>query len=236
MTGAARPESHAPGYFDLRRDLEQPGCAVCRGASRSAWRLVDGLLWEGVTDPLTRTRLRRSRGFCREHSLMAIRVADAENGQLGMAIVYEDLLAQLEAALGQEPAKPRWGGVARRSVPAPDLPCPACVSALGTEENYLRLLGRADPTSELGTLARSGAGTLCLRHLRLGLATTDPDEQRRLVQIALTGIAAMRGDLQEFIRKRDYRFSHEPLSAEEGDAWRRAVRFLEGEPVRRPDP
>jgi hypothetical protein len=236
MRRAAQPESHAPGYFDLRRDLEQPGCAVCRGASRSAWRLVDGVLWEGVTDPLTRTRLRRSRGFCREHSLMAIRVADVENGQLGMAIVYEDLLAQLETSLRREPAKPRWGGAARRSVPAPDLPCPACVSARGTEDNYLRLLGRADAGSELGGLARSQAGTLCLRHLRLGLATTDPDEQRRLVEIALASIASMREDLGEFIRKRDYRFSHEPLSAEEGDAWRRAVRFLEGEPIRRADP
>ncbi|MGZ4149066.1 MAG: DUF6062 family protein [Actinomycetota bacterium] len=228
-TEAAR----SAGYSDLRRDLERPGCAVCRGASRSAWRLIDGILWEGVTDVFTRTRLRRSRGFCREHSFMAIRVADAEHGQLGMAIVYEDLVAQLEDQLRPPDERGRrWrrtiAGLARRSR------CPACETARGTETNYLGLLAAAEPASELGRLARAGRIVLCLPHLFLGIELLDDDRARTLVDIALAGTSPLRADLQEFVRKRDYRFSHEPLSPEEADAWRRAVTFLAGEPHRRP--
>lgn len=228
------PDVRAPGYFDLRADLSQPGCAVCRGASRSAWRHIDGVLWEGVTDPITRTRLRRSRGFCREHSFMAIRVADAEHGELGMAIVYEDLLAQVEAALERPAARDRpWRRAARTTARA-DRGCPACETAHGTATTYLRLLADADPRSELGALARQGRMVLCLPHLALAIETFDEARVDRLIDVATTGTSTARRDLKEFIRKRDYRFHDEPVSAEEAGAWRAAVRFLVGDPMRRP--
>jgi hypothetical protein len=47
---SARPRRSEVGYHDLLRDLESPGCPVCRGTGRAAWRYVSAVLWEFVND------------------------------------------------------------------------------------------------------------------------------------------------------------------------------------------
>jgi hypothetical protein len=46
------------GYHDLMADLKKPGCPICHGAQRAAWKYLDGLLWEFVNDPGVRAGLR----------------------------------------------------------------------------------------------------------------------------------------------------------------------------------
>jgi hypothetical protein len=67
------------GYHDLMADLKKAGCPVCHGAQRAAWKYLDGLLWEFVNDPGVRAGFRAARGFCREHSRMALVVASEQS-------------------------------------------------------------------------------------------------------------------------------------------------------------
>jgi hypothetical protein len=234
---AAEDRRHMPvGHFDLLRDLPQSGCAVCRGSARSAWRYLDGLLWEGVTDPGVRTLVRASHGFCREHSSTAISVATQQSGQLGMAILFEDLLRHVEEEASRI-AETQEGRRGRRAARAPDAlaphtGCHACASARTTARNYLMVLGRAAPDSEVAVLASEHAPVLCLEHLRTGLALGDLDEagRRQLVLVFREGSARLRGELVEFIRKRDYRFADEILTQGEATAWLRAVQAIVGMP------
>lgn len=226
------------GYFDLMRDLSRVGCAVCRGASRSARRYIDGLLWEGITDPGIRTITRASHGFCRAHSMMAIAVADQESGQLGMAILFEDLLRHVEREAADIPhaGRPRLKRARRGRQDAmhPHAICRACGCAEATATNYLRVLAHADPSSDVGTAARANAPSLCLPHLRMGLLSeADKEEKARLVGVFTVGTEQLRGELLEFIRKRDYRYASEQVSIAEATSWIRAVHALAGTPPTR---
>ena len=222
--------------YDMRRDLGRPGCVACRGASRSVWRYLDALLWEQVTDPGVRLRLRASHGFCREHTRMVVAVASAASGQLGLAILGEDLLrhvwGDLEvygARLASERGWRRWRR-ARISALDPTARCPACEVAGRTAQNVVRDLAKVEPDLEVSQRALEGTQHICLPHLRLGLArATSQAEAERLIDIYRAGDLRLRRDLAEFIRKRDYRCQHERTTENEGDAYARAMRALVGE-------
>jgi len=229
VSGRGRP----PGYFDLRHALDGPGCAVCAGAARSAWRYIDTVLWEGVTDAGIRTRLRASRGFCREHAMLALRVAARLHVETGIAVIYEDLLAQIEVATAAiRPPRRRGRSSRTRSLP---VACPACESAFDTAELFLQLLGSADPDSELGVAARERDAPLCAMHLLRGLESAPSDvEADRLLEVFTIGAERLRRHLREYLRKRDYRFSAETVSSDEATAWARAVYAMVGDPLRAP--
>lgn len=229
------------GYFDLLHDLPLAGCAICRGESRTAWRYLDGLLWEGVMNPWIRAATKRSHGFCREHAMMAVSVAGKASGQLGMAILFEDLLHHVEDEARTD-SDVGWRRRRRRRRPQPDTlgvhqGCQACASAHATTTNYLTVLIRAEPSSEIGVAADAGVPTLCLPHLRMGVRiASSQSERQRLLDLFSRGAEQLRGDLLEFIRKRDYRFSHEVVSPAEATAWVRSVFAMVGEPRRRNEP
>jgi hypothetical protein len=225
------------GYHDLMADAKKAGCPACHGANRAAWRYLDALLWEFVNDPGVRAGLRASRGFCREHSQMALAVASEQAASLGMAILYEDLLGNAERAAA-EATRSRWRGGprsrrrnARRGL-EPAVGCPACESAERTAENYLRILAKAEPGSPPAVaIARPGHG-LCFPHLVMGLVHTRSEHQaEQLLGVFGRGTEELRAELREFIRKQDYRFRDEGLTDGEARAWRRAVHRLVGEPA-----
>jgi hypothetical protein len=135
------------GCHDLLADGRKAGCPACHGEHRAGWRYLDALLWEFVNDPGVRASLRASRGFCREHSEMALAVASEQAASLGMAILYEDLLGTAETSAA-DATRSRWrGGLRSKRNPRgmhPWLGCPACESAERTAQNYLRILPGAN--------------------------------------------------------------------------------------------
>ncbi len=223
------------GYHDLMADLNRPGCPVCHGAHRSAWRYLDSMFWESVNDPGVRARLRASHGFCREHSRMALAVVADQSAGLGAAILYEDLLHRLVAeaeAYVNAKSQASWGRRRPRRPLAPTASCPACESAARVAENYLAILADADEASDPGRAIRSPGVGLCASHLALGLRRAlDAAGAERLLDAFRRGAAELRGELREHIRKHDYRFHDEGMSEGEATAWRRAVQRMSGEPV-----
>jgi hypothetical protein len=222
-------------FFELREALAGPECAICALLRRSLRRYLDAVAYEGVGDRRVREVIRAARGFCAEHGTMLRVTRDA----LGSAIVHRDVLGTLMRQLSdaQRPP-PTLEARLRRAVRRPgrddtplpaEAPCPACVYLREQDEVYGSALMQHIGDGTLVGALRGSAG-LCLPHLRSTLART-PDTQSfdRLRDAQLEVWRRLAEELDEFIRKQDYRFQSEP-SGSEGDSWSRAIGLVSGEP------
>lgn len=213
-------------YFELRDALQAGGCPLCRLGRRAATRYIDTLNYEGVNDPGLRNTLRNAHGFCHRHAWEWTRM---RGSPLGVAIVYQNLVRDLiETLEGREPVVTRARGRRRgkERLAAAEV-CPACRFEEEAAQRYcLTLLAHLDEPGLADAYAQ--AGGLCLPHLRALLAEADDAQARTVEGWQLAIYRALHGELAEFIRKHDHRFSHEPFGAEK-DAWTRAVASLAGE-------
>ena len=222
---------HTP-YFEVRDALATEGCAFCSLVARSLNRYVSALLYESVNSPPMRQRLRDSYGFCAIHSEM-VRVARSASGA---AIIQRDLLQTLARRLGEEQSAPsswledlfRPPKATKISQLAPDSVCAVCIVAEERERDYVDVLLAHLDDAEMIAAFRQSSG-LCLPHLRTALGRAQPLQAGRLKAEQLVIWQRLIAELDEFIRKLDYRFSHEPMG-DEGDAWIRALALVAGAP------
>ena len=210
-TDAAR---HLP-YHELEEQLRQPGCAVCRLGAGAVRRYLESLCGEQVTDPQARKRWQEARGLCAGHAAQF----DALAPRLTVAILYEDLVRQMERDLDG------WAGPR----PRPALParCPACASAAQQEERSLRVLAGSIDAPELAEAYRASAG-LCRTHTAALLTRLPAPSRRRVVAEDKERLQRLLHELGEVKRKHDYRFTGEPWG-EEKSAPGRAVAKISGE-------
>jgi hypothetical protein len=76
--------------------------------------------------------------------------------------------------------------------------------------------------------ALQSAGGLCLVHLdRASTATRDAHALERLWEVQSASMQALLEELNEFIRKHDYRFTGEGMGME-GNSWIRAIEMVVG--------
>jgi hypothetical protein len=216
-------------FFELLEALERPGCALCSLTRESVRQYLHSLSYEQVNDVDLRAKLRAS-GLCQRHAWLFL---EEGGNRLGVAIVYRDLLAHALRELESSRASGR--GLARRlgsllaagraTEPAKHRvaqPCLACGIETDAEWRYrstlLDHLGEADLRQRL----RTSAG-LCLPHLGRGLLSEGRGQDLAwLRQDAASRLRTLVGELDEYIRKHDYRFRRETWG-EERDAPRRAV-------------
>lgn len=105
--------------------------------------------------------------------------------------------------------------------------CPACLHAYQTEQNYVDTLLVHWADEKLQDAFRRSSG-LCVSHLRMTLGrTADPTKFEEIKTIQLEIWQGLIAELDEFIRKQDYRFSHEPKGGER-DSWSRAIDLVSG--------
>ncbi len=231
------PETPTPSMvYDVIEACADAGCPLCRVAERWGGRFMAAILYEEVTDPHTRGRLKSSFGFCRAHAWQA---AEVGGTLLGMSIIYRGLLGQVDRALLQAaPAdqKAWWQKFAAQNAAAPEpaglaptAPCPACTYLAEMEETALVAICDALPGNER---LRAGLsltdGGFCLPHLRRVLALASNAEAFAFLQNSShTRLAALQAEMEEFIRKYDHRFHKEEWGAER-DSWQRAIRWVNG--------
>jgi hypothetical protein len=202
-------------------------------ADAAAHRCIDAILWEMVTDPIVRDRLRASLGFCPRHVRVACAIAGRRGDQLGIAILYEDFVrlacerAIDAAGLGRlTRSRGRWRARADRLDPS--APCLACEAADGAATTGLRVLMAAEPGGRIDRHARRRDRAVCLPHLATGLRLArEAEHARRLLDLFLRGAEEVRADLSELIRKHDHRHAGEP-TGEEAGSWTRAPRLIVG--------
>ena len=228
---ARKPRRHA-GEHDLIEAFGQPGCPVCRLATESVDAYLTSVCYEQVNDLDLREQLRSAGGFCRPH---AERFIKQRLGQLAAAIVYRDVLntARKRLAAG-------WAGRGRsmlaglfgrgrgsvRTVPA----CPGCEAESEAEARYIAVLRNRLQDPAVRARYQAGDG-LCLPHIDQALQVDDAGAEA-LAEAAVEMLGAIVGELDEYIRKHDYRF-HSAVWDGGEDTPERAVERAVGQ---RPDP
>lgn len=226
-------------FFEVRDALAKRGCPICCLAARSTRRYLDNLLYENVNDPGLRAAVRGARGFCNAHAWQL----QALGGALGLAIIHRDVLATAMAVLEQSryrvPAlfspqrvqnvlndtRPAAATAETVAQLAPQQPCRACEQQRQMEDVYLSTLLEHLAEADLCD-ALHAAGGLCTPHLRRALQLVrDETTYQALCETQLAAWRSLKVELDEFIRKNDYRFASEPMG-EEGDSWIRAMAAL----------
>jgi hypothetical protein len=204
-------------FFDPDRLIEvlQPDrCPICFLVRDYGQNFLRNLLEESVTDPLTRSRLLKSHGFCRRHAWHAVGQAQA----LGMAVLYSHLLKDGLAKI--ESVSRFW---------KKQTPCPVCEAEEEQEKVQVKQFAAGWSQSEPLRTAFETRGLLCLPHLGTCLPQVKNHLSRRhLLKTARKALEPLLKDLNEFLEKQDYHRSKEAMGPE-WDAWIRAVRVVNGE-------
>jgi hypothetical protein len=204
---ARKPRRHA-GEHDLIEAFGQPGCPVCRLSTEAVDAYLTSVCYEQVNDLDLREQLRSAGGFCRAHAERFIR---QRLGQLAAAIVYRDVLntarKRLAAGTGfvgrSKLAALFGGGRGRRE--ARGLPsCPGCEVEAEAEGRYLAALRNRLREPAVRERYQAGDG-LCLPHIDQALQT-DGDGAQALSEAAVEMLGTIVADLDEYIKKHDYRF------------------------------
>lgn len=200
-----------PSQFNLVQSLKRGTCCICHCVNSDLRRYFDTLIYENINDSGTRATILRSRGFCREHTRDLQRMGDA----LGQSILYSDLIGQLIGHLSQ------------RESNSSDK-CPACTKTDELTKWYITgLVDGLRNESFMDAYTHSGA-LLCLPHFSSVIKScTSYRTAKTIVDLQRESMCELKNELDEFIRKSDYRFSGEPFGRER-DAWIRAAHFLVG--------
>lgn len=240
------PQLSPFSYHEIIEASDLPGCPICRWANKSVERQLKGLIFDSVNDVDTRLGIRNSLGFCHQHAWQLPEAGDS--APLGIAFIYRDVLNTVNKSLDKINHAPQSKSlflkskfretfarddqfknksVAKHMVA--DAPCPACVRekemgdlAITAVVNSLA----AQDEAMIAALQKSDG--LCFPHLRLCLDNA-PDQftVATLVQIHQEKLNALIAELDEFIRKNDYRFQHEGFGTE-ADSWQRALTQMVG--------
>jgi hypothetical protein len=159
--------------------------------------------------------LRASRGFCRNHVSLLHATGDA----LGIAILYSDLA---EAALTRwsidSPPK-RHKLIGRSSARLEQ--CPGCAIESEANSRYSGALAAGLRDESVWT-AVSECLSLCTAHVEQVASLAIPEHAERLYAIEAAKLELLRDELNEIIRKNDYRYRSEEWGAER-NAWIRAL-------------
>ncbi len=230
-------------YYDLRDALALPGCLVCRVSSAAVEAFLDGLIYEKVNDPVLRHAVREARGLCARHAWGLVRHGAA----LGSAIMMRDVLRTLERTLIESKYRntpffsltrvhetinrqqPRASTAEIVAALSPQSPCPICADEAKVEAGLI-ISFVENLTGKGGLLApyRDSSG-FCLPHLRQVLALlNDQADFEALAEAQMAIWRRLEGELDEVIRKSDYRFSNEGVG-DEGTAWLRSIAITAGE-------
>jgi len=233
------------GFHRLIEACEEAGCPACRCLDADTHRHLTAFLYEHVTDPMSRSRLRASWGLCGWHAWMLRETADPA---FGTAILCEDLLRVVGGRLERSAAR----AAARRPAPlmsrlwsrlrarlggghAPVIVrlyrrraiCPACAEVARGERRYLETALRFVDDPQF-TEAYDASHGLCVPHVLAALdLAAGGAAGRRLLARTLPKWADLRRDLAGFVAKHDYR-NRAPFTEAEAEAYVRAIEALHG--------
>ncbi|NOY81770.1 MAG: hypothetical protein GXP31_12310 [Kiritimatiellaeota bacterium] len=220
------PDKHLSYFTVLEALREATACPFCHIEKTGVDRYLSGVLDEHVNDPGVRRDLARARGYCPRHAHRLLRFG----GALGTAILYGDQVRNLREEL-QALATGRAAETAVRRTAARwtlHEDCPACRHQAEERKRAVSVLLEFLAESELRT-AFKAAPLPCLPHFFVLTENAGTSTLRRfLVREQLRKLDELAYDLEEFCRKQDYRFRHEPMTRER-DAWLRAAAVMTGE-------
>jgi Family of unknown function (DUF6062) len=230
---------------DLLAAMSQATCPLCVLLERAERKAVDMFLYDQVNDISRRDALRASRGLCFNHSSM---LAEGRSA-LGVAILSRDILrtmtTELEVGSSRQERQERKEGDEKATKPLaflaflavnigaklaariePQAGCPMCAERPRIEAPLIMGLLHNLRDTDFAAVFDASAG-LCRIHLAGTLRAADTAGARALAARQATIWRRLEADLDEFIRKHDYRFQGEAFEVER-DVWRRALQTTSG--------
>ncbi len=216
---------------DLEAILHQrEGCPICHYGRMSGRKYLDGVMYESVNDFGLRQRLVSNMGFCAFHSQ---EILTFPGTKLGAAIIEQAMLKEaLRRMDATSPGRNSFFSRGAKNPPAAAAPdvgsCPACLHERASEQRAIEdLLAHWDASWE-ELLKKSGG--MCFNHLVQALKLAPKPIGKKLKQMHAELWREIISQLDEFIRKQDYRFRNEAISEDEAIASRRTIAILTGEP------
>jgi hypothetical protein len=212
-------DPHGVKLREAVRTAARGQCPLCTVLEDQERARVHWLAYEGLSDIGLRKRLARAKGLCRAHFRLLYGVVTTQTYNVsGVADVMRDLLQADREALTRALAETRRGRRARKALAVlrSRARCPLCEAATESAESKVdTLLEELTNDSFLDEYV-SSPGLLCRPHLLLAL-TKDPAEAivGPLLEKHLRVLDADARELDEYLRKKDYRFSDEPKGAEQ---------------------
>jgi hypothetical protein len=210
------------GFFRLLEALSN-GCPICQIIREGIINSMDAILYEHVNDPVIRKQLRTG-WLCNRHAWELRSRGDA----FGQSIIYEDLLTNLIGYIDEAGKREtRKGFKGPWGLREPGERCMFCISEKEIEERFISIFIENFHDKQFQTTYKKSPG-LCLPHLiKVIRKGVNSGVVQSVLSIERKKISQLVGELREFIRKHDYRYSEEPFGKER-DAWIRAVEKLNG--------
>lgn len=193
--------------------LDKVGCPICELTFESVDDNIDALFYENVNDPSERKKFSAGPGFCSKHFKMAEEhLSDhPELGILGVSVLYDTIFDEIKQALNEKSIE--FGSN-----------CQMCVIERDSEKRYLDLFVQFISNDERLKKYENSISIVCLKHFNALIDNSSINSNFKAVQISK--MDKILSSLKEFIRKSDYRYSKEPVSLMEGEAWRIISKFL----------
>ncbi len=201
-------------YFNLLDALKEDGCPICALIKKSIYKSMDDFLYGQVNDPAIRKQIKESFGFCNRHAWQFQKLG---NG-FSLSIVYRSLSELLLDKIENEEI-----GDFQKTRNT----CMICKESKEAERRYIEVFIENYEEPQLRSSFKDSFG-FCLPHLLALLKLCKNKEtSSEVLKIESAKIKSIIGELKEFERKYDYRFSKEGFS-KESDSWIRAIEKLVG--------
>ncbi len=216
-------------YQTLLYACTQEGCPLCRLTQESIARYLNTWQYELFTDVDVRKELQRTQGFCSQHTWQLAHMG----ATLQLAQAYRDIITDLAEQLQKDAGE--GSRVFRRLFENNNRrepgQCPACRRQEEAEIRYIHTLRKALLDPDFYRQLEMSHG-LCLHHFYLScelkMSDTPGDWLSLLRKAQLACLQRLDEQLQELIRKHDYRFKDEARGAEMS-SWKRAAALVAGE-------
>ncbi len=215
MTG---PRKKFLGYNDLLELFKTPQCPVCQILKRSLNHYMATAFTEEVANGEFREAMRAALGYCRRHSEYVLNILHRPLHGMGIAIVYEDLLAQAQMNLTKEPFD---------QIPIQNN-CALCSFESELTDYALQLIADYCNDAEFQRAYTNSYG-LCFPHMRSLCERLSGEALTFILEEHSRKLSTLAVQLSEFQRKNDHQFNEENITQDEANAWQKAVKFMTGE-------
>lgn len=219
-------EKHIPYFVVLEAIEKEKGCPLCALEKEELRHYFDTMLDDSVSDPSFRHELVKARGFCARHGDMLL---DFRQG-LGTAILYLDqvklFLKEMNGTFSKIPSpffgKKPEGWKSGRG-------CPACKMQIDARKRHISVFISGLGEKQMRSAYENSPG-FCVPHLNEIFMYGRPGTETRnfIISVQQEKSRKLEAELEEFCRKKDYRFSGEEKGPE-ADSWKRAVKMMSGE-------
>ncbi len=194
--------------------MDKVGCPICVLSEKAVYDYIDALFYENINDPGERKNFVEGHGYCSKHLKMIENHLEThpELGILGVNILYHDIFNYLEDAFDSE-IKLGDG-------------CELCRVEKNAERRYLELFAEFFSFPKRREKYADSISMVCLKHTYL-LRSVKKIDFSLFLNVQKKKLSVLKKNMEEFIRKSDYRYAKEGITSKEGQAWKALSKFLQ---------